>query len=181
MTHDKKNSSDIYGNRPAVMITPRMPPRSPVSLSQVQALFDGADSSSHKYVVRLQGTITNISDKPVTKLAFCVVRPRIDYFYYAETGDLHVTSRQSIAAELGTIRGTDEIQPPLNLKLIGIRFADGTTWGKFEPGLLDSVELPVGGILAGVSADRRRKTMPPIGGIKGRYRFRLNQKRTNPH
>jgi len=184
MTQNNQNSNlpsqaGFNESSPAVAVTLNVPSRSPVVLLQVQAVLDRPNASRQTHVARLQGTIVNNTDKPVTKLAVSVTRPKADYLYYAETGDLHITSRQSIAADLGFIEDKESIPSPLSLQVTGVQFADGSKWGRFQPGL---IAVPfgldqdsAGGLPEGISVARHG--MPPTAGIEGKRSLRSSRKR----
>jgi len=165
-----------YGTHSEVTVTTSSPFQPPVSLSHVQAVFDGFNPTKKKYVIRLQGTILNTSEKPVARLAVSIARPNVDYLFYLESGELHILSGQGAAADLGVIEGKEEIPPPFNLEVTGVQFTDGSTWGRFEPGLLaqpgnpdqmlPNGQAPANGPATGKSAGNHASA-PPIGGIRG--------------
>jgi beta-lactamase regulating signal transducer with metallopeptidase domain len=181
LTHDRRLAilQSEMPSRPPSAVTVGAPSESPVSLSRVRALFAGFNPSSRRFAVRLVGTITNPSGKRVTKLAFSVSRPGVDYLYYGESGDLHIEPGQSIDADIGVIGGKDEIQPPLGLQVTAVRFADGSTWGTFESDLLTSplnpnerppsepgpADGPSDGPVGGVS-DGIQTSAPPAVGVQ---------------
>jgi hypothetical protein len=153
-------------------------------------MFDGFDSSSRKYVVRLVGIITNRSGKTVTKLSFSVARPKAHYRYYVESGVLHIEPGQSIEGDIGVIGNKDEIRSPLNLQVTAVRFADGSTWGTIESDLLTSplrtdpmlsaegdLGQAVDGSSVAGSSGTLQRGMPPVAGINGRHRLQLNRQR----
>jgi TonB family protein len=100
--------------------------------------------ASNDRVVRPVITFVNNSTQRITRIALRVTSPQMDEQYYLEHRRPAIEPNASLTAQLGELVSLPrEIDiRRMKLQVIGIRLADKTEVGRFEPGLAGSAQGP---------------------------------------